>query len=209
MRRIADLAVSPLSYITQSQLLLLFIKGMLVDDGKTWFSVNKKGQHRELVSASTCFSTSSTFSPPKTLGSRFQHMLRYVSTQDLKPTVMTRFLSPNVTYVINLVYDCEYPHHNSLRIPFKYKLKEMREYSTTCVAHVGEGGWRRTELFQFTSTKREHYFDIQLSSEIKSSASNSFTISIEGVEFCPVDFVCRQTDIFESFFCLLILKFRF
>ncbi|KAK1430864.1 hypothetical protein QVD17_13934 [Tagetes erecta] len=35
MRRIADIAVSPLSYITQSQLLLLFMRGMLVDDGKT------------------------------------------------------------------------------------------------------------------------------------------------------------------------------
>ncbi|KAK1430867.1 hypothetical protein QVD17_13944 [Tagetes erecta] len=58
MRRIADLATFPLSYITQSQLLLLFMRGMLVDDGKTWFSVNKKGQHCELISAPKCMSTS-------------------------------------------------------------------------------------------------------------------------------------------------------
>ncbi|KAL8195805.1 hypothetical protein R6Q57_025558, partial [Mikania cordata] len=58
MQRIADLAVTPLSYTTQSQLLSLFMKGMLVQDGKTWFSVNKKGHHSELISAQKCISTS-------------------------------------------------------------------------------------------------------------------------------------------------------
>ncbi|KAI7732219.1 hypothetical protein M8C21_006102 [Ambrosia artemisiifolia] len=188
MRRIADQAVTPLSYITQSQLLLLFMKGMLVDDGKTWFSVNKIGQHCELISASKCISTSDNvdFTPNTVRSSRFQHLLRHVSTQDLRLKVKTQFLSPNVTYIINLVYDYNgnRPHHNSLRIPFKYKLEEMRQYVTSCVACVGEGGWRRTELFQFTSTKNEHHFDILFSSEIRSS----FSISIEGVELCPVDF---------------------
>ncbi|KAI3756007.1 hypothetical protein L1987_55819 [Smallanthus sonchifolius] len=86
MRRIADLAVSPLSYIIPSQLLLLFMKGMFVDDGKTWFSVNKKGQHCELISVQKCISTSDTVlsTPHKIfdLPSRFPKVLDYRSTKD-------------------------------------------------------------------------------------------------------------------------------
>ncbi|XP_035844245.1 serine/threonine-protein kinase CDG1-like isoform X3 [Helianthus annuus] len=193
MRRIADFAVSSLSYVTQGQLLFLFMKGMLLDDGKTWFSVNKKGQHCELISSSKCVSASHTvFSAPgKLLHSRFQDLFKYRSTEDLRLTVVTQFLSPNVTYIINLVYKCDYPHNRDLRIPFKYKLEEMREYSTSCVAHVGEDGWQRTELFQFTSIKNEHYFDIHFLSELTGQEDRSydiFSINIEGVEFCPVDF---------------------
>ncbi|MFS7922442.1 hypothetical protein Hanom_Chr03g00249201 [Helianthus anomalus] len=123
---------------------------------------------------------------------RFQDLFKYRSTEDLRLTVVTQFLSPNATYIINLVYKCDYPHNRDLRIPFKYKLEEMREYSTSCVAHVGEDGWQRTELFQFTSIKNEHCFDIHFLSELTGQEDRSyddiFSINIEGVEFCPVDF---------------------
>ncbi|KAK1427547.1 hypothetical protein QVD17_16234 [Tagetes erecta] len=189
MRRIADQAVFPLSYVTQSQLLLLFMKGVLIDNGKTWFSVNKKGQHCELISAPTCISTSDNtlfIAPNANLVSRFEHLLKYISPQELRLKVKTQFLSPNVTYIINLVYECGCYHHCDWRIPFKYKLEEMSQYSMSCVARVGKDGWLRTELFQFTSTKNEHHFDIQFSSEIMFGEDGS--ISIEGIEFCPVDF---------------------
>ncbi|KAJ0639797.1 hypothetical protein HanLR1_Chr16g0607761 [Helianthus annuus] len=129
--------------------------------------------------------------PVKIYGSRFQDSFNYRSTKDLRLKVKTQFLSPNVTYIINLVYKRDHPHQDDLRIPFKYKLEGMRKYATSCVSRVGEGGWRRTELLQFTSTKNEHHFDIQFSGEMKGRDyfhEESFVISIEGVEFCPVHF---------------------
>ncbi|KAK9077683.1 hypothetical protein SSX86_006020 [Deinandra increscens subsp. villosa] len=199
MKKIADLAVSPLSYITQSQLFLLFMKGLLVDDGKTWFSVNKKGQHYELISATKCISTSHSVELARqtNFGSRFRHLLYYRSYEDLRVTVTTQFLSPNVTYIINLVYNVNWPHSDSLRIPFKYKLEETSQYSTSCVARIGEDKCRRTELFQFTSTKKDHHFDIQFSSEMKKSSS-SINLCIQGIEFCPLDFENDENKVVDK-----------
>ncbi|KAK1430866.1 hypothetical protein QVD17_13942 [Tagetes erecta] len=217
MRRIADLAVTPLSYVSQSHLFLLFIEGMLVNNGKTWFSVNDRGQHYELVSASSVSAYKTKFLKPSTkFVSRFPYWLKYVSTQDLRLKVMTQCLSPNVAYIINLVYKCDGPRNYDLQCtPYKYKLDEMREYlsfvgkdgwviklnynlekmkqySRSSVADVGEDGWLRTKLFEFTSTTNQHYFDIHFSSETASATtadeSGLFNLFIEGVEFCPVRF---------------------
>uniref|UniRef100_A0A251VAQ2 Putative phloem protein 2-like protein n=1 Tax=Helianthus annuus TaxID=4232 RepID=A0A251VAQ2_HELAN len=117
---------------------------------------------------------------------RFQYKVDYLLFLGLRLKVKTQFLSPNVTYTINLVYKCKHPLQHNLRIPFKYKLEEMSEYSKSCVAHVGEHGWLKTELFQFTSTKKKHNFDIHFLSEMK--GWKSVHLSIEGVEFRPVDF---------------------
>ncbi|KAK1408037.1 hypothetical protein QVD17_39667 [Tagetes erecta] len=194
MRRIADLLVSPLAYKTQSQLLLLFMKGLLIDNGKTWFSINNKGQHCEAIAVEKCISLDEKrlFTRGENLDSRFQYLLEYKSTQDLSLRIETQFLSLHVTYVINLVYKCQFPPQGCLRIPFRYKLAEMKAYATSCVAHEGERGWLRTELFQFTSTKNQHHFDIQFTSEMRSKEdhvlSYLFYIFIEAVEFRPVDF---------------------
>ncbi|MFS7922437.1 putative phloem protein [Helianthus anomalus] len=118
--------------------------------------------------------------------SRFQYKVDYLLFLGLRLKVKTQFLSPNVTYTINLVYKCKHPLQHNLRIPFKYKLEEMSEYSKSCVAHVGEHGWLRTELFHFTSTKKKHNFDIHFLSEMK--GWKSVHLFIEGVEFRPVDF---------------------
>ncbi|MFS7922448.1 hypothetical protein Hanom_Chr03g00249271 [Helianthus anomalus] len=86
---------------------------------------------------------------------RFQYKVDYLLFLGLRLKVKTQFLSPNVTYTINLVYKCKHPLQHNLRIPFKYKLEEMSEYSKSCVAHVGEHEWLRTELFQFTNGSYE------------------------------------------------------
>ncbi|KAD4178727.1 hypothetical protein E3N88_27318 [Mikania micrantha] len=198
MQRIADLAVTPLSYTTQSQLLFLFMKGMVVQDGKTWFSVNKKGHHSELISTQKCISTSDDtlfIAPIEFFNSRFEYLFKYTSNQDLRLEVKTQFLSPNVTYIISLVYRFEFPSRNDLRVPFKYKLEETGQYWTSCVARVGKDGWLRTELFQFTCTKNELDFDIHFSSEMKSGEHNFITISIEGVEFHPLDFETQKNKL--------------
>ncbi|KAI7752986.1 hypothetical protein M8C21_026727, partial [Ambrosia artemisiifolia] len=53
--KIADLAIPPLSYGSHNQLLMLLLKGFLIDDGKTWVSINTRGEVTKTVSATKCF----------------------------------------------------------------------------------------------------------------------------------------------------------
>lgn len=127
---------------------------------------------------------------------RFQKLLEYTSTRELRLRVKTQFLLPHATYIVNLVYNCGHPHQGNLRIPFKYKADAMRQLSTSCVAYLGKDGWLRTELFQFTSTKKKHNFDIHFLSETKFGVHHSF--SIEGIEFCSVKFFYRKLFLISS-----------
>ncbi|PWA35522.1 protein kinase-like domain, Phloem protein 2-like protein [Artemisia annua] len=52
--KIADTAVPPLSYVSQSHLFVLFLNGVLVDYGKTWISTNMREEISEIVSAIKC-----------------------------------------------------------------------------------------------------------------------------------------------------------
>ncbi|KAJ0715918.1 putative phloem protein [Helianthus annuus] len=196
MKKIAYRATYTLTYISQSHLLLLFLKGILVDDGKTWFWVNKKGEHCELISAERCISKYERLylEPITRPVSRFQFLFRHLSTPYWRLTVETQFLSPHVTYVVNLVYDYGKRDIPNLRIPFKYKWNATIQYSTSCVGYLGKDGWRRTELFQFTSTKNDYYFDIEFLREKKSQQYDQDPPSIEGIEFCPLDLTDKKLE---------------
>ncbi|XP_042758519.1 probable serine/threonine-protein kinase PBL1 isoform X3 [Lactuca sativa] len=51
---ISKLAVPPLSYRSHDELILLLSKGILVDQGKRWLSMNKNKKVHEMISAAEC-----------------------------------------------------------------------------------------------------------------------------------------------------------
>ncbi|KAI3692241.1 hypothetical protein L6452_32054 [Arctium lappa] len=53
-------AVPPLIYKSKEELKLLLSKGILVNGGKTWYSLNKKGEHWAMISAAECIPNAST-----------------------------------------------------------------------------------------------------------------------------------------------------
>nr|GEW33075.1 putative serine/threonine/dual specificity protein kinase, catalytic domain-containing protein [Tanacetum cinerariifolium] len=55
LMRIADIASPPISYGAPSQILLLLLKGLFVDNGDTWISINMNGEVTKTVSATKCF----------------------------------------------------------------------------------------------------------------------------------------------------------
>ncbi|KAD6453725.1 hypothetical protein E3N88_08431 [Mikania micrantha] len=52
-------AAKPLLYFTsEAELKQLIHKGVLINGGKTWFSINKKGEHHEMISVAECLDNS-------------------------------------------------------------------------------------------------------------------------------------------------------
>ncbi|XP_023760128.1 uncharacterized protein LOC111908543 [Lactuca sativa] len=184
--KILDLAIPPVSYRSQKELFLLLSKGILLSGGKSWLSINKNGEQCEMVSAAeSIFEYTSGYDLSKNYEkSRFPSVVFHMIDGDFGLEADTKFLSTHVTYTINLVFK----HHlwdNGPYVPFKYKLEEEEEYSTSCVAHLREDGWLMTELYQFTSYQKEHKFRIRFVRPSYYSLHRNLVL--EGIEFRPVE----------------------
>ncbi|XP_076936810.1 putative serine/threonine-protein kinase PBL7 [Bidens hawaiensis] len=105
--KIAGLAVPPLSYESHNQLLMLLLKGFLIDDGNTWVSINMNGEVTKVVSAKKCFfgdslvtKNASHVAPnrrAKIARCKFPYYVCSVYGNRFRVEVNSRFLSPNVT----------------------------------------------------------------------------------------------------------------
>ncbi|KAI3690132.1 hypothetical protein L2E82_48107 [Cichorium intybus] len=184
--KIIDLAVPPVSYRSPKELFLLLSKGILLSGGKSWLSINKNGEKCEMVSAAEyMFEYSSGYYFSKDYEkSRFPRVVFHMIDGNFGVEASTKFLSTNVTYTINLVFK----HHlwdDGPYVPFKYKLEEETQYSTSCVAHPRDDGWLMTELYQFTSYKKENYFRIRFVRPSYYSLHRNLVL--EGIEFRPVE----------------------
>ncbi|KAL4565200.1 hypothetical protein LXL04_029285 [Taraxacum kok-saghyz] len=186
IEKIIHLAVHPVSYRSQKELFSLLSKGILLSGGKSWLSINKKGEMCEMVSAAeTMFEyTSSYYTTKNYEKSRFPSVVFHMIDGDFGVEANTKFLSTHVTYTINLVFK----HHlwdDGPYVPFKYKLEEEAQYSTSCVAHPREDGWLMTELYQFTSYKKENNFRIRFVRPTNYPLHRNLVL--EGIEFRPVE----------------------
>ncbi|GKC75600.1 hypothetical protein Tco_1126374 [Tanacetum coccineum] len=103
-----------------------------------------------------------------------------------------RFLSPNVTYSINLIYKYLCSDKGG-HVPLKYKLQEEKKYWTSCVAHR-RGQWLITELYQFTSYQRKHEFSFEVVGRLHpdhfkdclNGGDEKCDLFFLGIEFLPV-----------------------
>nr|XP_043628816.1 uncharacterized protein LOC122600203 [Erigeron canadensis] len=186
--KIADGAVTPLSYVSQSHLYTLFLKGILVDDGKTWIATNMYGEFSEVVSAIKCITTADKFHQTAKENSRFPYILKGHMCNDFIVEVKTLFMSPNVTYTVNLVSNPAYKDMGGF-VPFKYKLEDETQYWPLSKGDMRDG-WLIIELYQFTSYQNEHNFKIQFTpSDDNKDDVNAFYF--EGIEFRPVEQIRR------------------
>ncbi|KAF5774410.1 putative protein kinase RLK-Pelle-CrRLK1L-1 family [Helianthus annuus] len=162
----------------------LLYKGVLVSGGKTWFSLNKKGEHCVMISIAEClgsnvqrFSFSSGYNARFALGS----YLYFYADRDVKIThVRTQFLSPGITYTVNLVFKFMYTEDKGRCEPIylKYKLKGEIESSFSHLACQREDGWWMCELYQFTCYHKIVHLQI-----LFEGFNNFNSIQVEGIEF--------------------------
>ncbi|GJV43517.1 putative receptor-like protein kinase [Tanacetum coccineum] len=109
MIKIADQAIAPLSYETQEQLFRLFLKGIFVDDGTTWLSINKNGDICEMISATKCVSWGERMHQRIQVRSGYGSSLAYT-------IIPLEESNANETKWINFhLYGCSHKHVNQER----------------------------------------------------------------------------------------------
>nr|XP_043630327.1 uncharacterized protein LOC122601647 [Erigeron canadensis] len=181
------MAIPPLTYRSIDELKTILSNGIFLNEGKTWFSINKTGEHCEMISTTDCLIPIASDSKNRYIsenGSRFLGGCFMAYDGKFKTHVKTQFLSPQITYTVNLVFKFIYtkkavckPTYSVLR----YKLEAEEKLSVCYLADKREDGWLMAELYQFTSDSR--YVDLQILIE------GSYSLAVEGIEFRPLDMV--------------------
>ncbi|KAL8241411.1 hypothetical protein R6Q59_014765 [Mikania micrantha] len=186
MIKIAHQAVTPLSYGSHEQLFMLLLKGIFVDDGTTWLSINNNGEICEMVSATKCVSWGVR---DVAIDSRFSNIMMCIYN-GFKVKVFTRFLSPHVTYTINIILKINFQSSEVGRaigtyVSCTYKLDDDSHYLYSSNANMREDGWLVIPLYQFTSKQKTHHFSITIFPLLLNWHSTH--CSIESIEFRPVE----------------------
>ncbi|MFS7956854.1 putative phloem protein [Helianthus anomalus] len=107
-----------------------------------------------------------------------------------KVKVFTRFLTPHVTYTINIVFKINFQNYEVQKgigtcVSCSYKLDDDSHYLYSSNANMREDGWLVIPLYQFTSNQKTHNFNITIFPLLLNWHSTQ--CSVEGIEFRPVE----------------------
>lgn len=175
---------------------LFLSKGILVNGGKTWFSLNKNGEQCEMISGDCCDFTS-TLTYCKYIGistvddvrSRFKALKQNSLYTGFKTHAKAQFLSPGITYTVSLVFKLE-----RTRKGYKYlrfKLAGVTEFSTSFILHEREDGWMMTDqLCHFICNKEN--IDLDLTFDCKAP------VLVEGIQIQSMDRVQHEQVLEEE-----------
>ncbi|KAM0063993.1 putative protein kinase RLK-Pelle-CrRLK1L-1 family [Helianthus debilis subsp. tardiflorus] len=181
-------AESPLNCSSKDEVRKFLSKGVLLKGGKTWISLNKKGERCGMVSFAECLDSDPN-ECKSVFDSRFAVSPYHYKNGRVKIRVKPQFLSPGITYTVNLVFKFTHPRKERTchdRIALKYKLQGEPESSISYLAYEREDGWWMCELYQFTSEHRTVDLEILFNSHT--------SIEAEGIEFWPLEKVEHKDE---------------
>ncbi|KAM0070254.1 putative phloem protein [Helianthus debilis subsp. tardiflorus] len=118
------------------------------------------------------------------LSYRFLWYINKSHATELKTRVRTQFLSPQITYTVNLVFKIadedkeNIPKHYLIRL--SYRLKGDAKASVSYLADKREDGCYMLELYQFTSDQRSVDLEITF-------YDHWYHLKVEGIEFRPLE----------------------
>ncbi|XP_024996996.1 F-box protein PP2-B15-like [Cynara cardunculus var. scolymus] len=125
--------------------------------------------------------------------SRFAEFNLVALSGEFKAHLKPQFLSPGITYTVNLVFKLTNRNGNSNEptyVALDYKLKWETKCSTAYLAHEREDRWMTVELYQFTSHKRDFNLEILFDGiQIHLNA-----LVVEGIEFRPLERVASEVE---------------
>ncbi|KAK9050765.1 hypothetical protein SSX86_030265 [Deinandra increscens subsp. villosa] len=212
-KEIVESAEPLLNYRSYGELMQLLFKGVLLNKGKTWFSINKKGEHCEMRSFADCVEEYDRYIDSHYFGyyhDRVRKRSKYQSEYNnsrfvggtyyfqngsgaVKTRVEAQFLSPGITYTVNLVFKYMLPMKKARKdhqyIKLDYSLNDRYyENNLAYFACERKDGWWMCELCHFTSDQRKVGFSFQFH---KHDDDEEF-IEAEGIEFWPLEKVDDQ-----------------
>ncbi|PWA62025.1 protein kinase-like domain, Phloem protein 2-like protein [Artemisia annua] len=188
------MAVDPLLiYKTGKQLKELLSKGLIIE-GKTWLCLNEKGEHIERIYIQSCVDENLQHpSDDDIVNSRFPGGRCYKYKWEFKARVRGEYLTPHISYTINLVFRYIYEWDvNSHNRPLRYKIDgESKAFIIYPSTHMREDGWFIVPLYHFTT--QHTTVDLQFEFE----GHNTYLL-VAGIEFQPSEEKV-QLPVFEEY----------
>ncbi|MFS7923083.1 putative protein kinase RLK-Pelle-CrRLK1L-1 family [Helianthus anomalus] len=193
-KRMLSTASGNLNYGSESELKMLLRRGILTNNDNTRLSCNKNGDHCEMISIAACLTSTSRESPHYMLSpiytERFTAGCYEPRGAEFKTHVKTQFLSPKITYTVNLVFKRK--NSEEQYIGLEYKLEGEKEKSYSFVSDKREGGWLSAELYQLSTDQGA--VDLKIVFYTK----HCDNLLIEGIEFQPLEKVDTKTRLAED-----------
>ncbi|KAL8238973.1 hypothetical protein R6Q59_015540 [Mikania micrantha] len=156
-----------------------------------WFSINKKGEHHEMISIAECLDNSSLRSVTRRYRDKFAvGSYDYFYHAELKTHVKSQLLSPLTTYMVNLVFSIDFFWSKCQPINLEYRLQGETKTSVSYLAYKIEDGMLACELFQFTSDSQ--FVDLEIVFEGFDEYYES--IFVQGIEFRPMEKQVEHKD---------------
>nr|GEX83040.1 protein kinase-like domain, phloem protein 2-like protein [Tanacetum cinerariifolium] len=172
-----------LIYKTGNQLKELLSKGLIINERKKWLCVNEKGEHieRSYIQACVCHDFT-VYEMLSYSNSRFPGGLFYDYNYEFKARVRGQYLTPQISYTVNLVFRYEDQSSNvNSYYPLRYKIDGEDETKVFIIypsTHMREDGWFVAPFYQFTS----QHTTVDLQFEFK---DRPITLVVAGIEFQP------------------------
>ncbi|GJY57850.1 kinase-like domain, phloem protein 2-like protein [Tanacetum coccineum] len=183
-QHIVEVASQSLFYTSLYELKRILSKGVHLNGYKTWFSLNEIGEHCHMISIKDCLIPNEDFPSQyqSNSQSRFPAGLYQTNNKGFITHVKTHFLSPLITYTVNLVFDIS-SYGEQAYVDLKYRLKGETPTSTVYLANKRKDDrLYMAELYQFTS--EGSIVDLEIMFD-----DCETNIGVEGILFQPLEIV--------------------
>ncbi|GJZ42058.1 hypothetical protein Tco_0588944 [Tanacetum coccineum] len=203
-QHIVEVASQSLFYTSLYELKRILSKGVHLNGYKTWFSLNEIGEHCHMISIKDCLIPNEDFPSQyqSNSQSRFPAGLYQTNNKGFITHVKTHFLSPLITYTVNLVFDIS-SYGEQAYVDLKYRLKGETPTSTVYLANKRKDDrLYMAELYQFTS--EGSIVDLEIMFD-----DCETNIGVEGILFQPLEIVVVMVVVEEGFMMILfVMKTR-
>nr|GEW31097.1 protein kinase-like domain, phloem protein 2-like protein [Tanacetum cinerariifolium] len=181
-QHIVKVSSQSLFYRSLDELKQIFSKGVHLNGYKTFFSLNEKQEHCHMISMKDCLIPNEDIPSQyeSDSRSRFPAGLYQTNNKGFKTHVKTHFLSPLITYTVNLVFDSS-SYDEQAYVDLKYRLRGETTF-TVSLAKNTDRCLYMAELYQFTSDGS--IFDLEIMFE-----DCETNIRVEGILFQPLEIV--------------------
>nr|GEZ10660.1 protein kinase-like domain, phloem protein 2-like protein [Tanacetum cinerariifolium] len=188
-QHIVEDASQSLFYTSLPELKQILRTGIHLKDYKTWFSINKKGEHCHMISMKDCLIPNQDFT-----SHTYNHASRFPAgfyqpnnNKRFKTHVKTQLLSPSITYTVNLVFKGSNDRYGYVGL--KYRLSGEPTTSTVYLGNRREESYMyMAELYQFTSD------GTTVDLEIDFDDHGTTIDGVEGILFQPLEIVEYQVS---------------
>nr|GEV20255.1 protein kinase-like domain, phloem protein 2-like protein [Tanacetum cinerariifolium] len=179
-------AVSPLSYSSIEELKGRLSKGILINGGKAWLSINEKGQHIERIYIEACLNPAEIAEDclqhpyGDIVNSRFPEGRCYKYRSEFKACARGEYLTPQISYRVNLVFRYSFQDDVNRYNPLRYKVDGEDETKVFIIypTDMRQDGWFIAPLHQFISQHKSA--DLQFIFEVSWRE-----LLVAGIEFQP------------------------